>query len=79
MSNSSNLTDMSIQDLLNKEAKLSNSGNGDSPERLDIIKVIRRKRDKLFMPLCFGQDDCSTNMLSKCAWRMDCGSFYEHT
>lgn len=65
-----------LQDLLNKEAQLSNDGKGDSPERLEIINIIRKKRDKLFMPLCFGQDDCSTNMLSKCPWRMDCGTTY---
>lgn len=67
---------LSIQDLLNKEAKLSNEGKGDSPERQEIIKIIRKKREGLYKPLCFGQDDCSTNMLSKCPWRMDCGSNY---
>ncbi len=67
-----------IQDLLNKEAQLSNSGEGDSPERMEIHKIIRMKRKNLHQPLCFGQDDCSTLMLSTCPWRMDCGSYYEH-
>lgn len=63
---------MNIQDLLDKEAKLSNAGLGDSKERQEILTVIRLKRVQP-APVCFGQDDCSTNMLSLCAWRMDCG------
>jgi hypothetical protein len=63
-----------IQDLLNKEAKLANSGHDKtSPERKEIHIVIRKLRDKLYMPLCFGQDDCSTQLLSTCPWRFDCG------
>jgi hypothetical protein len=65
-----------IQELLDEEAKLSNNGLGDSKERQEILKVIRVMRKRLHQPLCFGQDDCSTNMLSKCPWRMDCGSVY---
>jgi hypothetical protein len=61
-----------MQDLLNQEATLSNTGRGDSEERKQIHTVIRLKRTH--QPVCFGQDDCSTLMLSKCAWRMDCGS-----
>lgn len=63
----------SIQDLLNQEAKLSNAGKGDSEERQKILTVIRLKREQP-APHCFGEDDCSTMMLSRCAWRMDCGS-----
>lgn len=62
---------MELQDLLNQEAKLSNAGKGDSEERQKILTVIRLKREPA--PHCFGQDDCSTMMLSVCAWRMDCG------
>ena len=65
-----------LQELLDKEAKLSNDGLGDSKERQEILKVIRVMRKGLHQPLCFGQDDCSTNMLSKCPWRMDCGACY---
>ena len=65
-----------LQELLDKEVKLSNDGFGDSKERQEILKVIRVMRKGLHQPLCFGQDDCSTNMLSKCPWRMDCGSVY---
>jgi hypothetical protein len=65
-----------LQELLNKEAQLSNAGKGDSQERQDILKNIRIIRKNMHQPLCFGQDDCSTNMLSVCPWRMDCGGAY---
>lgn len=68
-----------IQELLDEDAKICNTISPDDPKRKEIHKVIRVMRKGLHQPLCFGQDDCSTNMLSKCAWRMDCGSFYEHT
>ena len=34
------------------------------------IKVLRGKD----APVCWGEDDCSTAMLSTCPWRIDCGS-----
>lgn len=67
-----------LQELLDNEAKLSNNGFGDSKERQEIHKLIRVMRKGRHQPLCFGQDDCSTNMLSKCPWRMDCGTTYEY-
>ena len=63
-----------MQDLLNAEANLSNAGKGDSIERQKILTLIRLKRDDKWRPVCFGEDDCSTLMLSTCPWRMDCGS-----
>lgn len=63
-----------LQDLLNREAQLSNSGQGDCLERQQLLTMIRIKRDESNRPICFGEDDCSTNMLSRCPWRMDCGS-----
>ena len=63
-----------IQELLNREAKLSNQGLGASPERQQLLTTIRLMRDERYRPVCFGEDDCSTNMLSQCPWRMDCGS-----
>lgn len=63
-----------IQDLLNKEANLSNEGKGQSAERQEILTMIRLARDEKYRPVCFGEDDCSTNMLSQCPWRMDCGN-----
>lgn len=65
-----------LQELLNQEAQLSNDGQGDSQERKDILKEIRVLRKGLHQPLCFGQDDCSTSLLSRCPWRMDCGEGY---
>lgn len=63
-----------IQDLLNREAQLSNTGKGESSERQELLTMIRLKRNEQYRPGCFGEDDCSTTMLSMCPWRMDCGS-----
>ena len=62
-----------IQDLLDQEAYLSNNGQGDSDERKKIHTVIRLKREGP-PPGCFGNDDCSTSILSRCPWRIDCGA-----
>ena len=64
---------MTLQDMLNKEAQLSNAGKGDSQERQELLTMIRLARDENYRPWCFGEDDCSTQMLSTCPWRMDCG------
>lgn len=64
----------SLQDLLNQEATLCNTGLGDSARRQEILTVIRLTRNEQQRPWCFGEDDCSTQMLSQCPWRMDCGS-----
>lgn len=61
-----------LQDLLNEEATLCNTGHRDSEERKAIHTMIRLQRTD--RPPCFGEDDCSTFMLSRCAWRMDCGT-----
>lgn len=65
--------EITLQDLLNQEAQLSNEGLGDSEERMQLHTMIRLKRDSE-SPWCFGQDDCSTLILSSCPWRMDCGT-----
>ena len=64
--------EITLQDLLNQEAALSNQGKGSSDERMQIHTLIRLKRGSV-QPVCFGHDDCSTLMLSRCPWRMDCG------
>jgi hypothetical protein len=64
-----------LQDLLDQEAQLSNAGKGKSEERQKILTLIRLKR-KAPPPVCFGEDDCSSNILSVCPWRMDCGTGY---
>ena len=61
-----------IQEFLNQEATLSNEGKGDSEERHHILTTIRLMRAQP-APVCFGEDDCSTSILSRCPWRIDCG------
>lgn len=62
-----------LQELLDQEANLSNQGK--NLEREPVLVMIRLMRGDETPP-CFGLDDCSTSILSRCAWRMDCGSTY---
>lgn len=63
----------SIQDLLDEEAELANTGRAKSRERDKIhVEIVLRRGDS--PPHCWGEDDCSTNMLSMCPWRIDCGN-----
>ena len=55
-----------IQELLNKEAGLSN-------RRYHILKQIKATRGTE-PPVCWGNDDCSTTIMSQCPWRIDCDS-----
>ena len=55
-----------IQTLLNKEAELSN-------RRYYILQQIKAMRGDI-PPHCWGLDDCSTQTLSQCPWRTDCGA-----
>ena len=64
---------MKMQDMLDQEAELSNNGHGDSEERQQLLTFIRLKRVQP-APWCFGEDDCSTEILSMCPWRIDCGT-----
>jgi hypothetical protein len=57
-----------IQRLLDEEANLKNSGK----DAVHVEKLIRELRNPE-SPCCFGEDDCSSWMLSHCPWRMDCG------
>jgi hypothetical protein len=62
-----------IQELLNEEAKMSNKGmDKEHPFRKIILTEIRQLRGTV-PPHCFGEDDCSTTILSQCPFRMDCG------
>jgi len=65
-----------IQDLLDKEAMLGNAGQLNSPERLSILKDIKNLRGTE-APACWGHDDCSTMILVRCPWRIDCGDCNE--
>lgn len=60
------MTDSKIQKLLDKEAQLGN-------ERYYIVEQIKQMRGDE-PPHCWGQDDCSTLILMRCPWRIDCGS-----
>lgn len=53
-----------LQVLLDKEANLSN-------RRQLILKQIKASRGDE-PPRCWGMDDCSTNIMSQCPWRIDC-------
>ena len=61
-----------LQKLLDSEARLSNAGKSNSPERRDLHIEIKKLRGTV-PPPCHGQDDCSTLILSTCPWRIDCG------
>ena len=61
-----------LQDLLDQEARLSNEGHGESDFRKIVLEEIKVRRGTV-APSCWGHDDCSTNMLMRCPWRIDCG------
>jgi len=62
-----------VQELLDQEARLSNEGHSKSDFRKIILEEIKARRGT-DAPPCWGEDDCSTNMLMRCPWRIDCGS-----
>ena len=55
-----------VQELLDKEAILCN-------ERIAVHNKIKQMRGEE-PPVCWGHDDCSTNILMRCPWRIDCES-----
>lgn len=57
-----------MQQLLDKEATTS-----DTIELSMVRESIRGLRESLETPVCFGTDDCSTQALSVCPFRFDCG------
>jgi len=59
-----------MQTLLDTEATLGNT-------RAMIVKQIIEIRGTE-PPHCYGLDDCSTQALSTCPWRMDCGDKNEN-
>ena len=70
-----------LQVLLNAEAQLGNVMYNHTlvpairAELTDTQKMLHRQIECLLgpAPACYGQDDCSANILSKCPWRMTCG------
>jgi hypothetical protein len=53
-----------IQVLLDKEANLANRRELVHKQ----IKILRGTEP----PRCWGMDDCSTQIMSTCPWRIDC-------
>lgn len=64
-----------IQRLLDESAKLQNEAyhNNTVADVSELYNRIKELRGTTPMP-CWGEDDCSTKMLSTCPWRIDCGS-----
>lgn len=60
-----------IQTLLNAEATIANH-QSDPVVRGQLLDQIVELRGA-DPPHCHGHDDCSTNILSMCPWRTDCG------
>jgi len=56
-----------VQELLDKEANLAN-------RRYHILQQIKAERGTE-PPRCWGMDDCSTQIMSTCPWRIDCDSY----
>lgn len=56
---------MTLQEMLDRECDLAYSGYKDCKERLDLLNLIKEKRGSKY-PSCFGQDDCSSKILSMC-------------
>lgn len=63
-----------IQQLLDKEARLSNAGNKNAAREVHTVIVLMRGH---VSPSCWGEDDCSTAVLTRCPWRIDCGNKLE--
>lgn len=71
-----------IQVLLDAEAGISNTiSNYNIPNKaVTELKTVRATLHRQIeclrgpAPPCYGEDDCSTALLSTCPWRMTCGS-----
>ena len=71
-----------IQVLLDAEAGISNAisrhnlGGVVSTELKTVRATLHRQIECLRGPApdCYGEDDCSTAILSVCPWRMTCGT-----
>lgn len=66
------IQDLSLQQLLDLNATLSNQG--EEVKAATVYRLVQLKRDPN-PPPCFGEDDCSTSVLSRCPWRNECGSY----
>ncbi len=62
---------LQMQVMLDEQARLSNENKKETPEYIAVIQFIKDKRMQP-APRCWGEDDCSTHILSMCPWRIDC-------
>ena len=83
-------TEMNLQELLDEQARVSNKlydlkGDDLLIERvyltrdLKVVEEMIRECRSQVPPICFGLDDCSTEMLSRCPYRMDCAVDTDYT
>lgn len=63
-----------IQTLLNAEATIANNNPDEYAKKVRKQIHIQIEALRGPAPVCYGEDDCSTLMLSLCPWRMTCGS-----
>ena len=68
------MKETTIQGLLDKDAQLGNDGLPASHPFRQIIHVELKQLRGEHAPSCWGEDDCSTSLLVRCPWRIDCGS-----
>jgi hypothetical protein len=61
-----------IQELLDKEATMANEGQDNDFRKIILLEIKHLRGSDA--PACWGEDDCSTNMLMRCPWRIDCGN-----
>lgn len=63
-----------LQKLLDEEARLANIAyqNNTTVDLNSIHNKIKELRGTTPMP-CWKDDDCSTEFLMRCPWRIDCG------
>jgi hypothetical protein len=72
----------SVQVLLDTEAGISNVISrhrilGKAASELTVIHTTVVRQIECLRgpaPSCYGEDDCSTEILSRCPWRMTCGT-----
>ena len=64
-----------LQMLLDAGAILGNSLHATDPDILTLQKRIQHciELNRGKKPHCYGDDDCSSMILSTCPWRMSCG------
>jgi len=60
-----------LQDLLDQEANFGNAGKIFEQKKIHVMIKLKRQSPA---PSCWGEDDCSTMILMRCPWRIDCGT-----